>query len=327
MGYNFHITRRVIWSDEGNDITSDEWLALVSSDPELHLQPENGPFFAIWTAAYSFVPYWLNWENGQIETKNPDDLLIDKMVNISHKLHAVLQGDEGETYHHSVEVHKGKKLSRPVWYTNKKITPWHTKIDRTFTVKLDATTAYKRVKIYFTQKGYKQYFKPMGQDIENIQALAFKRGSGWKSFFYINPEKWGCQAMIKIIPSFSPTSKWVSVKVLLNVNNADNRTKFTDKFWESEIDELGKILTQSDYVPLKNEKLNQKAFAVFFYYLMIGLASVIAYFGIWIITELIFNHFFSKSNLGVIIGFVTSTVLAILIIFMIILKKRRINSG
>jgi len=39
MGYDLHITRRDDWSDQGHDITSDEWLKLIAADPELTLTP------------------------------------------------------------------------------------------------------------------------------------------------------------------------------------------------------------------------------------------------------------------------------------------------
>jgi hypothetical protein len=37
MGYELHITRKRDWSDAGPEITLDEWLALVRSDPDMRL--------------------------------------------------------------------------------------------------------------------------------------------------------------------------------------------------------------------------------------------------------------------------------------------------
>jgi hypothetical protein len=109
MGYDLHITRRVHWSSEGDDITSDEWLSIVATDPELRLQPENGPFFATWSGISTLISPWLNWSNGQISTKNPDDALINKMVAIARKLGAVVQGDDGELYNSAQDAHKPRE--------------------------------------------------------------------------------------------------------------------------------------------------------------------------------------------------------------------------
>ncbi len=43
MGYDLHITRRAHWSDDGDDISAEESLALVATDPELQLGVANGP--------------------------------------------------------------------------------------------------------------------------------------------------------------------------------------------------------------------------------------------------------------------------------------------
>jgi hypothetical protein len=109
MGYNLHIIRRNNWEEKGNDITSEEWLLLVANDTELQLQPANGPFFVIWKGSINPGLYWLNWSNGEITTKNPDDALIDKMVTIAHHLGAKVQGDDGEVYKSSRDSHKNPK--------------------------------------------------------------------------------------------------------------------------------------------------------------------------------------------------------------------------
>jgi hypothetical protein len=96
MGYDLHITRRKYWPDEGDDITAQEWLAYVKQDSELRLQVENGPHFAAWRGASGTA--WLDWSDGQIYTKNPDALLIEKMVSIARQFGAQVQGDDGEVY-------------------------------------------------------------------------------------------------------------------------------------------------------------------------------------------------------------------------------------
>ena len=98
MGYDLHITRRENWSSEGNDITTQEWLDYIEKDPELSLYGQNGPYFAIWKTEESQREYWMDWSEGEIFTKNPDQILIDKLVKIARHLNAVVQGDDGELY-------------------------------------------------------------------------------------------------------------------------------------------------------------------------------------------------------------------------------------
>ncbi|MDH4350575.1 MAG: hypothetical protein OEY20_04520 [Gemmatimonadota bacterium] len=98
MGYDLHITRRPHWSDTGNEITAEEWLACVERDPELCLRPEHGPWFTAWAGPSGAGDAWLDWDDGRIYAKNPEPTLIDKMTAIAEQLGATVQGDDGETY-------------------------------------------------------------------------------------------------------------------------------------------------------------------------------------------------------------------------------------
>jgi hypothetical protein len=99
LGYDLHITRRTSWSDEGGrEISEREWAELIASDTELEPLPSMGPTAALWKGHSTLDEPWLMLERGNIDTKNPDDALIDKMVQIAHTLGAVVQGDDGETY-------------------------------------------------------------------------------------------------------------------------------------------------------------------------------------------------------------------------------------
>lgn len=98
MGYDLHITRKEYWADEGQDIATEDWLALIEHDPELSLWPENGPYFAVWSGSSLHKNPWLDWSDGKIFSKNPDLELTTKMVEIADKLGAAVQGDEGEIY-------------------------------------------------------------------------------------------------------------------------------------------------------------------------------------------------------------------------------------
>lgn len=99
MGYGLHITRAKSWSEnDGHWITAEEWLSYVEEDPELRLVGYNGDYFALWSGPSSYIDPWLDWCRGNIKRKNPDDPLIDKMVEIAKKLNAKVQGDDDETY-------------------------------------------------------------------------------------------------------------------------------------------------------------------------------------------------------------------------------------
>ena len=99
MGYDFHITRRNDWSDDdGPAITADEWLRVVEDDPELRLDSTNGPHHALWDGPSNGAEAWLDWSRGNIFAKNPDQPVIQKMVEIAGRLDAKVQGDDGEVY-------------------------------------------------------------------------------------------------------------------------------------------------------------------------------------------------------------------------------------
>jgi hypothetical protein len=99
MGYELHITRAKSWALNTRDrISTKEWLAYVERDPELSLSPDGGPYFAKWSGKSKLTQPWLDWHDGNIETKSPDEALIDKMVAIARDLGATVQGDDGEIY-------------------------------------------------------------------------------------------------------------------------------------------------------------------------------------------------------------------------------------
>lgn len=99
MGYDLHITRAAFYyENDGRWITAEEWLRFVEEDSELRLAGYNGDFFALWSGKSQYPDAWFDWYKGNIYTKNPDDPMIDKMVEMARKLNAKAQGDDGEIY-------------------------------------------------------------------------------------------------------------------------------------------------------------------------------------------------------------------------------------
>jgi hypothetical protein len=78
LGYDLHITRKNHWTDEGPDISADEWKAILVDEPGLSER--------------------FDFRDGRIVVKNPDQATIAKMVAIAESLGARVQGDDGELY-------------------------------------------------------------------------------------------------------------------------------------------------------------------------------------------------------------------------------------
>jgi hypothetical protein len=114
MGYNLHVTRRVHWADnDGPEITEDEWRRTVEADPDLamvgfaeartpdgHVLRTDDPSIAQMVTHPRLAEHgaWLSLSTGNIVVKNPDDILVAKMCELSGGLEARVQGDEGEFY-------------------------------------------------------------------------------------------------------------------------------------------------------------------------------------------------------------------------------------
>jgi hypothetical protein len=116
MGYNVDIVRRINWDDleEDSQISLEEWLAYVQTDPELELtngyfierpghKPvfEASPGYCIWKGHPSAIAdnsAWLTYWYGSVGAKNPDQEIIQKMIAIAPLLRGRVQGEEGEFY-------------------------------------------------------------------------------------------------------------------------------------------------------------------------------------------------------------------------------------
>jgi hypothetical protein len=109
VGYEFHITRAENWVEsDQRPITAEEWLALVDADPDLGIDDQNGPYFAVWSGPCSYPDGgWFDWSDGFISTKNPDRAILGKMLRLAAQLGAVVQGDDGEVYSEVSQLSEG----------------------------------------------------------------------------------------------------------------------------------------------------------------------------------------------------------------------------
>jgi len=132
MGYDLHITRKECWAEEEDErfITLLEWTAYVASDPEVISDPENPhEDNYLYVRAAGDWPLWFNSRLGNIYTKNPEQDVIEKMVNIAQTLNARVQGDDQEFYDFTGQAYRpaeeqlpahdnkdGGSYERYVWY-------------------------------------------------------------------------------------------------------------------------------------------------------------------------------------------------------------------
>lgn len=98
-GYDLHITRKNFWADaSGPAITFDEWKAYVRSDSQVAHDDRNTEHDFIVRFPGGQFPIWYNPSLGEIYTKNPNEAAIQKLIEISRRLKAKVQGDDGEFY-------------------------------------------------------------------------------------------------------------------------------------------------------------------------------------------------------------------------------------
>ncbi len=98
-GYDAHITRKALWSDNvGPRISFVEWLDYVRSDPQVKRDPLNTENDFMVTLPGESFPLWFNPDGGEVYTKDPSDKALKKLIEIAKKMHARVQGDDGEFY-------------------------------------------------------------------------------------------------------------------------------------------------------------------------------------------------------------------------------------
>lgn len=98
MGYDVHVTRKDYWADDdGPEISLEEWKDYVANDPEIELDTGK-PSPEIYVLTIGSDQWQLWWSSGVINTKNPDEIVVEKLVVIARALGAMVQGDDGEVY-------------------------------------------------------------------------------------------------------------------------------------------------------------------------------------------------------------------------------------
>jgi hypothetical protein len=142
MGFELHITRREdAYDDEPElDIALAEWLTYVAADPEFRLDnfaqvelPDGGKLrteeegIAVWTA-YSRDGIgqnhaWFTYYKGSVDVKNPDQEIINKMVEVAAALGARVVDDEGTVYEKERyldeeirDVHGAPRSGKKAWW-------------------------------------------------------------------------------------------------------------------------------------------------------------------------------------------------------------------
>lgn len=141
MGYELNIQRE---SDQSK-LTKEEWMAYITSDDEFEkiekfsAEIEQGklltiptPNAGLWKMGKREVPFTFDEKYGWISVKNPDELIVKKMVSIAKALDAIVLGEEGEQYDEDNLEGKQKKVrNRRKWwgFWKRKSRPKRLKVD------------------------------------------------------------------------------------------------------------------------------------------------------------------------------------------------------
>jgi hypothetical protein len=99
MGWELHIVRTENWFDSAsNPITSEEWVQLIDNDEELSIDKRNGDYFTRLSNHQAHDESWLDWDDGRIFSKQPEEALYWKMLQIAKNLGAVVVDDDDRKY-------------------------------------------------------------------------------------------------------------------------------------------------------------------------------------------------------------------------------------
>ena len=97
MGYDVYITRREQWySEDGPEITLQEWQALLASDPDLVTLEDGETAQLVHPDGHYARTFWHS--RGYIFVKKPNRAALMKMLKIAETLGARVIGDHDEVY-------------------------------------------------------------------------------------------------------------------------------------------------------------------------------------------------------------------------------------
>ncbi|MDX1577151.1 MAG: hypothetical protein R3266_01650 [Gemmatimonadota bacterium] len=99
MSQEVFITRAARPS-EGSQVPIPEglWRKLIEHDPDLVAPDEAYPSFVRWKAAPSAGEPWIDWADGNLFTRNADDALLRKLLELATVLRARVRGEDGDLY-------------------------------------------------------------------------------------------------------------------------------------------------------------------------------------------------------------------------------------
>lgn len=119
MSIYVYITRRRNPLDPGDSVSLEEWQRLAADDPSFRAPTSSDhekiamkwtgtpfPGEAIWTGHPDYPAVWFCWSDGNVEGKNPDEVMIAKMMALAAKLDANVISETGEVFNEDGS-HKG----------------------------------------------------------------------------------------------------------------------------------------------------------------------------------------------------------------------------
>lgn len=104
MPFELHATRAKRWFDnEGFEITTEEWRAIVAEDDELSVPAPHEAFVGSgeltrWDGHPDGEPRWLWLHEGTLSIRDPDEITIEKLAELAARLGAMVQSDDGEPF-------------------------------------------------------------------------------------------------------------------------------------------------------------------------------------------------------------------------------------
>ncbi len=98
-GYEVHITHKENWFDENTIcINKDDWQSYLENNSVIQDDSNNGIGNYLVHINNNEYSMWFDYNNCDLQTKNPNAELLGKFIEIAKALNAKVQGDDGEVY-------------------------------------------------------------------------------------------------------------------------------------------------------------------------------------------------------------------------------------